>query len=271
MNDCPPAPIVDADVDCTDLDGFMLNAERLMASELVALSSHEVIGAALLLWCRAWKQRPAASLPDDEKVMAAFARMPLVRFRKVRDEVLRGFVLCSDGRLYHRTLAAEAIKAYGRKVTFQQKRHSDAERLRNWREAQKEAVSTTKRETQHETRFVAEGQGRDRDGTGKGQKEKKKTTLGVAELVSMGVKRQHAEDWLRARKEKRQPLTATALQAVKDRAESAGMSLDDAVRHSAINGWAGFNPKWLTESGTADPGAVAAEAMRMMEARDAKA
>jgi uncharacterized protein YdaU (DUF1376 family) len=158
-----PAPLVPADVDCTDLDGFMLNVERLMASELVALSSHEVIGAALLLWCRAWKQRPAASLPNDEKVIAAFARMPLARFRRISDEVLRGFVLCDDGRLYHSTLAREAINAYGRKVSFQRRREADAERLRKWRSGTR---TETPPETPDETRFVAEGQGQ---GQGQGQ------------------------------------------------------------------------------------------------------
>ena len=155
-----PDPLVPAEVDCTDLDGFMLNVERLMASELVALSSHEVIGAALLLWCRAWKQTPAASLPNNEKTISGFARMPLARFRKLRDEVMRGFVLCSDGRLYHRTLAVEAINAYERKVAFQRKREADAERLRKWRSGTKhETRIETASETSDETRFVAEGQG----------------------------------------------------------------------------------------------------------------
>lgn len=168
-------PLVPAEVDCTDLDGFMLNVERLMASELVALSSHEVIGAALLLWCRAWKQRPAASLPNDDKVIAAFARMPLPRFRKLRDEVLRGFVLCSDGRLYHATLAKEACNAYERKVAFQRKREAEAERLRKWRHGTKdETRNETRTRTHDETRFVPEGQGQ---GQGQGQ-EKLPTSSG---------------------------------------------------------------------------------------------
>lgn len=128
-----PAPLVGPETDVRDLDGFMLNVERLMASELVALSSHEVVAAALFLWCRAWKQLPAASLPNDERVIAAFARLPLTRFRKLRDEVMRGFVLCSDGRWYHQVLAEEATRAYGRKQRFQAKRETDAERLRKWR------------------------------------------------------------------------------------------------------------------------------------------
>jgi uncharacterized protein YdaU (DUF1376 family) len=172
-----PEPLTPADCDCTDLDGFMLNVERLMASELVALSSHEVIGAAVLLWCRAWKQTPAASLPDDDRINAAFAKLALPRFRKLKAEVMRGFVKCSDGRLYHRTLAAEAVKAFDRKQAFRKKRETDAERLRKWRKGEgetrcetgDETRGETPGETQSETRFVAEGQGqgqgqvRDRD------------------------------------------------------------------------------------------------------------
>lgn len=150
-----PEPLVPVNCDCTDLDGFMLNVERLMASELVALSSHEVVAACLFVWCRAWKQKPAASLPDDDRVIAAFARLPLARFRKLKSEVLRGFVKCSDGRLYHRFLATEAATAFARKVAFRHKRAGDAERLRKWRTSQRE----TSDETQYETRFVAEGQG----------------------------------------------------------------------------------------------------------------
>lgn len=151
-----PSPLTPPDCDCTDLDGFMLNTERLMSSELVAVSSLEVIGAAVLLWARAWKQRPAASLPDDERVIAAFCKMSLARFRKVRDEVMRGFVLCSDGRWYHQFLAAEALRASERKAAYRKRREADARRLKEWRERR----DRNDRETPDETRFVPEGQGR---------------------------------------------------------------------------------------------------------------
>lgn len=161
-----PAPPIGAEVDVRDLDGFMLNVERLMASELVALSTHEVIAAALFLWCRAWKQIPAASLPNDDRVIAAFSRLPIARFRKMRSEVLRGFFECSDGRLYHRVLAAEADRAFAKKKTFHDRREKDAERLRSWRAKQPRNSDDTPVETNNETRFVQEGQGQGRDGTG---------------------------------------------------------------------------------------------------------
>lgn len=140
-----PEPLTPPDCDCTDLDGFMLNVERLMASELVALHNHEIVAATLFLWCRAWKQLPAASLPDDDRINAAFARMPLARFKKLKNGVLHGFVKCSDGRLYHNYLASEAIKAWDRKIAFRKRREVDAERLRDWR--------ANKPRTQDETRF----------------------------------------------------------------------------------------------------------------------
>lgn len=161
MTEQLPEPLVPADCDCTDLDGFVLNVERLMASELVALSTHEEVAAALFLWCRAWKQKPAASLPDDERVMAAFARLPLARFRKLRGAVLHGFVKCSDGRWYHRVLAAEAIKAFEKKLEFRKRRETDAERLRKWREKRGANDGETHNETDDETRFVREVKVRD--------------------------------------------------------------------------------------------------------------
>lgn len=175
MTEVLPEPLVPADCDCRDLDGFMLNVERLMASELVALASHEVIGAALLIWCRAWKQVPAASLPDDDRILSAFARMPVQRFKRYRPDIMRGFVKCSDGRLYHRVLSSEAVVAFGRKTAFRAKRETDAKRLRDWRMKQ--------HGNDDETRFVPEGQGRDvtlRDRTS--NRDVEVTPTGVADL-----------------------------------------------------------------------------------------
>jgi uncharacterized protein YdaU (DUF1376 family) len=132
-------PPIAQDCDCRDLDGFMLNVERLMASELVALSSVEIIGAALLLWCRAWKQLPAASLPNDDRVIASFAKLSLPRFKKIKSEVLRGFVECSDGRLYHTVLAVEAANAWKRKKEFRDGQENKQNRQERWRSRVREA------------------------------------------------------------------------------------------------------------------------------------
>lgn len=113
-----PSPLVPADVNLRGFNGFMLDVDRLLSSELVATGSPEECWAALMLWCRSWKQNPPASLPDDEKVLAAFSGAGK-RWPKVRAVAIRGFVKCSDGRLYHRVLAKEANDAWARRKKYQ--------------------------------------------------------------------------------------------------------------------------------------------------------
>lgn len=148
-------PLTPPECDVRTLDTFDLNVERLMASELVALSSGDEFKAAVMLWCRAWKQVPAASLPDDDRILASFAGVPLAKWRKLRPMALRGFVRCLDGRLYHPMLAEQAIAAAARREKFLKKREADAERLRGWRASHKGNEVETRFETPDETRFVA--------------------------------------------------------------------------------------------------------------------
>jgi hypothetical protein len=104
-----PAPLTTADIDLDGMPGFMLDTEQLRQSELWALSTGEEFKAAVGLWCRAWVQKPAGSLPNDDRLLAAWSGAGR-RWPKVRDMALRGFVLCSDGRLYHRVLCQDALE-----------------------------------------------------------------------------------------------------------------------------------------------------------------
>lgn len=130
------APLVTPETDVRDLDGFMLNVERMLASELWALSTGEEFKAAFALWMRAWKQFPAGSLPNDERVLAAFSGAGK-RWASVREMALRGFVKCSDGRLYHRVLCEDVRRAFLKKgerrertkaATLARQRRRDEER-----------------------------------------------------------------------------------------------------------------------------------------------
>ncbi|MCG2596121.1 helix-turn-helix domain-containing protein [Achromobacter insuavis] len=73
-------------------------------------------------------------------------------------------------------------------------------------------------------------------------------TLGVKDLVAVGVDRQHAQDWLKVRKDKKTPLTRTAWDLVVQEAEKAGLSVAEAVRISAENSWAGFRASWMDKA-----------------------
>lgn len=166
-----PEPMVPAEVDLHGFSGFLLDVDRLLASELVALGKPEECWAAVMLWCRAWKQSPPGSLPNDARILAAFSGAG-PRWPKVRDVALRGFVLCSDGRLYHRVLADEANAAWQKRKVYR----ADQERLKKWRENKRRNGVETADETGNETRFngVSCGVSEPEDSTGTGTKERKK-------------------------------------------------------------------------------------------------
>jgi hypothetical protein len=139
-----PCPLVPAHTDVRDLDGFMMNVERMLASELWALSTGEEFKAAFALWMRAWKQMPAGSLPDDERVLAAFSGAGK-RWPKVRGMALRGFVRCTDGRLYHRVLCEDVVRAAEKKRQYRErtKAATEARLLRQRNVDRNEHVTTS--------------------------------------------------------------------------------------------------------------------------------
>lgn len=140
-------PLTNASHDISGLDGFILNAERLMASELWALSTGDEFKAAVALWCRAWKQIPAGSLPNDEKVLAAFSGAGK-NWRKVRDVALRGFILCSDGRLYHPFLCEDVIRASEARVKRNERTKAATEARNRQRNDQR---NVQRDDTRHDT------------------------------------------------------------------------------------------------------------------------
>lgn len=68
--------------------------------------------------------------------------------------------------------------------------------------------------------------------------------LTIDDLVSEGVDRQHASDWLKVRRAKKAPLTTTAWDGLKAEAEKAGITPAEAVRIAAGESWQGFKAAW---------------------------
>jgi hypothetical protein len=115
-----PAPLTPPECDLSDFQYMELDVRRLRDSKFASTPNGNAFRAGLMLWCAAWHQVPAASLPDDDielASLAGFGRMPFsVReWRKLRAEALHGFVKCSDGRLYHAVIAEKALAAFAAK------------------------------------------------------------------------------------------------------------------------------------------------------------
>jgi hypothetical protein len=107
----------------------------LRDSNFFAVCSAEEFKAAVSLWCASWHQVPAASLPNEERVLARLAAVGLGRWRRIRQRALYGFVLCSDGRLYHPVIAVRALDAWAIRLRQQSRASGRHRREREAREA----------------------------------------------------------------------------------------------------------------------------------------
>lgn len=114
------APLVPPEVDLTDFGFMPLEIERLRKSRawLICRRRPELAFFMLNLWMRAWHERPAASIEDDDDVLADAAGCSPDRWQEVRADALRGWVKCADGRLYHPVVAKIAAEKWADKVLF---------------------------------------------------------------------------------------------------------------------------------------------------------
>jgi hypothetical protein len=108
-----PEPFVPSDLDLRDFPNMPLDVVRLRDSDLSVTATGDEFRAAILLWCCAWHQLPASSLPDDDRMLARYAGYgrDLKGWQKIRETALHGFVKCSDGRFYHPVIGDMALKA----------------------------------------------------------------------------------------------------------------------------------------------------------------
>lgn len=157
MSEDLPAPLVPPEADLRGLEWMPVFGDRLFGSATWIGASAEGKVAALRLWWRAFAHEvPAGSLPDDDVLLADYAGYGIAvkAWRKVRAQALRGWQICSDGRLYHKFVAERVIEAWESRLERQADRDADRERLKRWREAKRKRRETAN-ETPDETRFTS--------------------------------------------------------------------------------------------------------------------
>jgi hypothetical protein len=95
---------------------FPMDMGRLRNSQLALLADGEAFRAAVLLWGAAWESDPVGSLPDNDAALCAAAGLGRDRetWKRIKDEAMRGFKLCSDGRRYHEVVCQLAREIRGR-------------------------------------------------------------------------------------------------------------------------------------------------------------
>jgi Protein of unknown function (DUF1376)/DnaA N-terminal domain len=135
-----PPPLTPPDCDLRDFRFMPWDVVRFAHSDLVTTATAEEVLAAALLWGAAWHQVPAASLPDDDRVLAQLAGYgrAVAAWLVVKQGALRNFVTCSDGRLYHPVVAEKARDAWDGKLHQRHRTFMAAVRKHNERRAEAE-------------------------------------------------------------------------------------------------------------------------------------
>jgi hypothetical protein len=125
VTDCPP-PMTPPDCDLRDFSHMMLDITRLHQSDFDSIENDSAWRAGVNLWLSAFHSVPAGSLANSDASLAKAAGLgrDVRRWKRLRDDALRGFELCSDNRLYHRVVAATALDAWLGKL--EQRRRSIA-------------------------------------------------------------------------------------------------------------------------------------------------
>ena len=147
MTDERPAPFTGADVDLSGYGYMPLHGHRMLQSETWIKNSAPGKVAALALWWASWLQVPAASLPNDDVLLAHYAGygVAVEAFAAIRHEAMRGWVLCSDNRWHHKFLAEIAAEAWAGRVKHQAKKAADQARYEA-KKAAEEANSAGKKD-----------------------------------------------------------------------------------------------------------------------------
>lgn len=120
-----PAPLTTPECDLRDYPWMPVDCTRLLTSETWLLGTADQKVAAFTLWAKSWHQVPAGSLPDNDRMLAILSESGTA-WKRVREHALRGWVKCSDGRLYHPVVCEKANEAH--RIKMAQKARTEAAR-----------------------------------------------------------------------------------------------------------------------------------------------
>lgn len=172
-----PEPLTPADCNLTDFAFIPLMIARLKASRqwLICKRRPELAFYILNLWTASWHEVPAASVEDDDDVLADKAMCPPDKWPTIRDDVMRGWILCANRRWYHPVIAERARDAWERKCSARDAREADRVRKAEKRASEKPQKSGHIFETSAGISNVSAGNPTENALKGEGEREREKS------------------------------------------------------------------------------------------------
>lgn len=189
-----PSPLVTPEVDLRDFAFMPLDTVRLRDSDLAAIATGDGFRAAVLLWCAAWHQSPAASVPTDDRALARLAGYgrDITGWLEVKEDALRGFIECDDGRLYHPVIAEKAIEAWAKKQSYRDRAKRGNEARWNSESNPKAIAKGSDSDSVSELPSDPKGQGQCK---GEGEEEKKEKEENARERAPLPIKEFETQFW----------------------------------------------------------------------------
>lgn len=86
---------------------FLFYPSDFSSDSKVEAMTTEAVGAYMLLLCKAWREEPAGSLPDDDRILARWARLEAVHWMEIKAQVLAPFDLGTDSRWHQKRMRLE--------------------------------------------------------------------------------------------------------------------------------------------------------------------
>jgi uncharacterized protein YdaU (DUF1376 family) len=79
---------------------FQFYPDDFVSDGKVEAMTTEEVGAYILLLCKAWREKPAGTIPNDDKILARWTRMSQSRWLDCKPAVLCPFKACNGGARY---------------------------------------------------------------------------------------------------------------------------------------------------------------------------
>ncbi len=89
---------------------FLFYPDDFSSDGKVEAMTTEEVGAYMLLLCKSWREKPPASIPDNDSLLARWARLPLDRWLVCKPGVLAAFSFGTDLRWHQKRLRREYDK-----------------------------------------------------------------------------------------------------------------------------------------------------------------
>ncbi|MBC7216465.1 MAG: hypothetical protein H5U28_14910 [Burkholderiaceae bacterium] len=126
-------PLVAAEVNLESFPWAPVRLAFLSGHPLALLQDPEPFRALVLLIANAWHKLPAMTAPNDDVQLAAMAGFgrDVNAWMTVRESVMQGWILCSDGRWHHPELAAWALYSWDKKKNDESFRAKQSARARS--------------------------------------------------------------------------------------------------------------------------------------------